>query len=382
MKENTEHLITVATLTYAKALILQNVLGTAGIDTTIQNVNEIQPLITSGVRVRIHERDLPQALSIIESKEWLSDRVVGEELLESDSHGKPTMPIILVPVDFSEYSIKSIRIAFNIAQELHAEVRLLHVYFAPIYANTLPYYNDLLFPDADKTKEISSLLVKVHHDFDKLSEEVKKLIAKEHYTDVKYDCVLSEGIPEEEINRYARLNHVEMIVMGMRGKEKRDSELIGSVTADLFDRSRIPILAVPENSSLTSIYEVSHIGFLTNYSQRDLIAFDSFYKRLADKKFKVTFYHLEGKKTSQVEDQIVAGLMKYFREKYPEVGFDFEMIPQGNQMEDLDRSITDNRISLLVTSSHKRTIFSNLFTPSITKKIIFHSKTPLLIMYH
>lgn len=382
MKENTEHLITVATLTYAKAQILQTVLESAGVETTIQNVNQIQPLISSGVRIRIREEDLPKALNIIESKEWLSDKIVGEELLDNDSHGKPVKPIILVPVDFSEYSIKSIRIAFNIAQELHAEVRLLHVYFSPIYANTLPYYNDLLFPDADKTKEISSLLVKVHSDFDELSEEVKKLIAKENYSDVKYDCVLSEGIPEEEINRYARFNHVEMIVMGMRGKEKRDSELIGSVTADLFDRSRIPILAVPENLALTSIYEVRHIGFLTNYSQRDLIAFDSFYKRLEGKKYKVTFYHLEGKKTTQVENQIIDGLMKYFREKYPEIGFDFEMVPQGDQMGDLDQSITNNHISLLVTSSHKRTIFSNLFTPSITKKIIFHSKTPLLIMYH
>lgn len=382
MKGNTERLVTVAILTYAKAQILQTVLEANGVETTIQNVNQIQPIISSGVRIRIREEDLPQALNIIESKEWLNDKVMNEELSDKKDIAKSEKPIILVPVDFSEYSIKSIRIAFNIAQELHAEVRLLHVYFSPIYANTLPYYNDLLFPDADKTEEISSLLAKVHRDFDELSEEVKELMAKEHYTDVEYDCVISEGIPEEEINRYAKLNHVEMIVMGMRGKEKRDSQLIGSVTADLFDRSRIPILAIPENSTLTSIYEVSHIGFLTNYSQRDLIAFDSFYKRLVGKKYKVTFYHLEGKKTSKVEKRIIDGLMKYFREKYTEISFYFEMVPLGNQIEDLDKSITDNRISLLITSSHKRTIFSNLFTPSITKKIIFHSKTPLLIMYY
>ena len=46
---------------------------------------------------------------------------------------------ILIPVDFSNYSMKACEFAFNLAKTENAEVILLHVYFTPIYASSLPY---------------------------------------------------------------------------------------------------------------------------------------------------------------------------------------------------------------------------------------------------
>ena len=48
-----DKLVTLAILTYAKAQILKNVLEAEGIEAYIHNVNLIQPVISSGVRVRI-----------------------------------------------------------------------------------------------------------------------------------------------------------------------------------------------------------------------------------------------------------------------------------------------------------------------------------------
>ena len=61
-----DKLITIAIHTYEKAVILKTLLEREGIETVIHNVNLIQPVISSGVRVRIHERELPMALRIIE----------------------------------------------------------------------------------------------------------------------------------------------------------------------------------------------------------------------------------------------------------------------------------------------------------------------------
>ena len=58
-----DKLVTLAILTYAKAQILKNVLENEGIETYIHNVNQIQPVVSSGVRVRIKESDLPHLLS-------------------------------------------------------------------------------------------------------------------------------------------------------------------------------------------------------------------------------------------------------------------------------------------------------------------------------
>lgn len=52
-----DKLVTLAILTYAKAQILKNVLENEGIETYIHNINQIQPVVSSGVRVRIKESD-------------------------------------------------------------------------------------------------------------------------------------------------------------------------------------------------------------------------------------------------------------------------------------------------------------------------------------
>ena len=57
-----DKLITLAILTYSKAQILKSVLESEGIESYIHNVNLIQPVISSGVRVRIKESDLPRHL--------------------------------------------------------------------------------------------------------------------------------------------------------------------------------------------------------------------------------------------------------------------------------------------------------------------------------
>ena len=60
-----EKLVTLAILTYSKAQILKNVLENEGIEACIHNVNLIQPVISSGVRIRIRESDLPRALKVL-----------------------------------------------------------------------------------------------------------------------------------------------------------------------------------------------------------------------------------------------------------------------------------------------------------------------------
>ena len=60
-----DKLVTLAILTYAKAQILKTVLESEGIEASIHNVNLIQPVVSSGVRVRIKESDLTKALQLI-----------------------------------------------------------------------------------------------------------------------------------------------------------------------------------------------------------------------------------------------------------------------------------------------------------------------------
>ena len=105
-----DKLVTLAILTYTKAQILKNVLENEGIETYIHNVNQIQPVVSSGVRLRIKESDLPRALKITESSTWLSESIVGEKTPKVDNKSNKNEAFIKAAkrcIDYTDYHFKT-----------------------------------------------------------------------------------------------------------------------------------------------------------------------------------------------------------------------------------------------------------------------------------
>lgn len=370
-----EKLVTLAILTYAKAQILKNVLENEGVETYIHNVNQIQPVVSSGVRVRIKESDLPHALKITESSAWLSEEVVGEESPKIEKASNK----VLIPVDFSNYSLKACEFGFNFAHNIGAEVILLHVYFTPIYATSLPYGDVFNYQFSDE-ENVKNILQKVHADLNALSDKVKEKVASGEFPNVKYTCVLREGIPEEEVLRYSKEYRPRIIVMGTRGKNQKDIDLIGSVTAEVIERSRVPVLAIPENTPFKQFSEVRRIAFITNFDQRDLIAFDSLINSLKPFEFSISLIHLADVKDTWNEIKL-GGIKEYFQKQYPLLDIRYDIVQNDDLLNSLDKYIQSNHIDIMSLTSYKRNIFSRLFNPGIARKMIFHSDTSLLVIY-
>ena len=178
-----EKLVTLAILTYTKAQILKNVLENEGIETYIHNVNQIQPVVSSGVRLRIKESDLPRALKITESSAWLAESIVGEKTPKVEHRTKK----VLIPVDFSNYSMKACEFGF-ICQIFDAEVTV-HVYFTPIYASSLPYGDVFNYQISDE-ETVKNVLHKVHDDLNTLSEKIKQKVASGEFpvSNIRVSC--------------------------------------------------------------------------------------------------------------------------------------------------------------------------------------------------
>lgn len=371
-----DKLVTLAILTYAKAQILKNVLENEGIETYIHNVNQIQPVVSSGVRLRIKESDLPRALKITESSAWLSESVVGEK----ESEVEKVSNKILIPVDFSNYSLKASEFGFNLAKTENAEVIMLHVYFTPIYAASLPYGDVFNYQSQISDEETARTIIqKVHADLNDLSDKIKEKISSGEFPDVKFSCILREGIPEEEILRYAKEQRPKIIIMGTRGKNQKDIDLIGSVTAEVIDRSRTAVLAIPENTPFKEFSEVKRIAFITNFDQRDLVAFEAFFNAWKSFHFSVSLIHLTESKDTWDEIKL-AGIKDYFEKQYPGLEIHYDVVMNDNLLKGLDQYINDNQIDIITLTSYKRNIFARLFNPGIARKMIFHSDTPLLVI--
>ena len=374
-----DKLVTLAILTYTKAQILKNVLENEGIETYIHNVNQIQPVVSSGARLRIKESDLPRALKITESSVWLAESIVGEKTpkVEDDNDSRK----ILIPVDFSNYSIKACEFGFNFAKAYGAEVLLLHVYFTPIYASSLPYGDVFNYQISDE-ETVKTILQKVHSDLNALADKIKEKIASGEFPDVKYTCVLREGIPEEEILRYSKEQRPRIIIMGTRGKSQKDIDLIGSVTAEVIERSRTAVLAIPENTPFKQFSEAKRIAFITNFDQRDLIAFEAFFNTWKSFHFSVSLIHLtDAKEVKDTWNEIkLAGIKEYFQKQYPELEIHYDVVKNDDFLKSFDEYIKTNKIDIITLTSYKRNIFARLFNPSIARKMIFHSDTPLLVI--
>lgn len=372
-----DKLITLAILTYSKAQILQSVLENEGIESYIHNVNLIQPVISSGVRVRIKESDLPQALKIIESSSWLSSEILQEESPEpaKASH-------VLIPIDFSAYSLKACDFGFRVAAKMQVEVVLLHVHFTPIYIPSLQYSTDHYgIPPIENSASIRSVIETIHKELDDLVKVIDKKIEDGIYPKVKYTCMLREGVPEEEILSYARHEKPLIIVMGTRGEHQKDLELIGSVTAEVIERSSVFVYAIPEQAPSKSIEDIHKVALFTSFDQRDLIAFDSLITTFKDNHFEVTFIHINSHEQKRTWNEItLAGIKEYFKKQYPQLEFNYLTVDEEHLLNNLDQFVQENKIDVICTSNYKRNIFARLFNPSIARKMLFHANTPLLVI--
>ena len=88
--------------------------------------------------MRIKESDLPHALRIIEDSKWLSEDTPEEATT-------PQVKKILIPVDFSDYSIKACELGINYAYHAGAEVMIMHAYFSPYFPSAIPMGDTLAY---------------------------------------------------------------------------------------------------------------------------------------------------------------------------------------------------------------------------------------------
>ena len=122
--------ITLAIHTYDMAVALKQELESAGVPVQLENVDICNPRPACGVRVRIPEGMLPKALNIVEN------RVHGAQV-EMKINGMQKK--VLVPIDFSEYSMTACKVAFAFARKMSLHPVLMHVYATPYFDGSLSF---------------------------------------------------------------------------------------------------------------------------------------------------------------------------------------------------------------------------------------------------
>ena len=354
-------LITVAIHTFERAVELKNTLEEEGIEVVLHNVNLDEKVLASGVRVRIRERDLPLALQIIESPETTT----------SDKR------CVLLPVDFSKYSLKSVRLGMEYARRTRGKVLLLHCYTSDRHTMSLPFGSDRYDSPEDDSKVIKKNARQQMEDFVQMLNEK---IAAGELPKVKIETKVKEGIPEEQILHYAQKYDVSLIVMGTSGTNRRRQNLIGSVAGEVMDACKFPIFTVPIGMPDVGLSDIMHVAFFSNLIQQDLLSFDRFARLFNMRGVDVTIIPVVYKKDRKLVDQSLQQLVQYCRDHYPECTFKTKRLPTKTFVDSFSQFAQDANIQLIAIPNKKSSIFSRLFNPSIAHRVLFQTDTPMLVI--
>jgi nucleotide-binding universal stress UspA family protein len=145
------------------------------------------------------------------------------------------MKKILVPTDFSEYSLNACKLAADIARKTNAEVYFLHVITIPTYeGGILPYQN---------YQDMAEGMFILKH----VKKQFQKLFSQDFLKGIKYVEAISFHAVYESITEQAQKNEIDLIVMGTHGTTGFINDyFIGSNADKVIRKSEIPVIAIKE----------------------------------------------------------------------------------------------------------------------------------------
>lgn len=143
---------------------------------------------------------------------------------------KPEFKNILVGCDFSTDSDSAVHYGLSLAQEFQADLHLVHVIEPAVY-------RDEITPDGME-KEVK------RHLGQHLMARLQELVPPETYDWCNVKTMCLAGQPYEELTKYASLNAIDLIILGIRGHGLVESMLLGSTTDRVIRHGGNPVLSV------------------------------------------------------------------------------------------------------------------------------------------
>ncbi len=363
--------VTLAIRTYQRAQMIKAVLEQNGIDTVIHNLNLENPEMAVGVRVRIFEKDLPQALKIVEEMEKAWEEEAQKDL-------PPKGRNVLIPVELTDQINEVCKYGFYFAEKLNADVVFLHAFITPAYTITSSASTEINTYTLTDTQTLRRIVKTNNADVENLTNLVNRWIDEGLIPKRKFSFELREGVPEDEILAYSRKEEPSLIIMGARSRNRKDDNLIGSVTAEVLEASKIPVLAISAGLEMKP-EEIKRVAFFTNFDQKDLIAIDTVISFLKKDDLELVFMHATEKKEGW-DEVMLAGIKVYFSKHYPKLKTEYALLQKDHGIEHLQDYLSQSKIDLVALNTKKRSLFARFFNQGIATKLLFNVDTPLLVL--
>ncbi len=263
---------------------------------------------------------------------------------------------ILVPTDFSEISNNALIQAIYLADKIEAKLVIYHVYHRPV-------------TDADS----SSALLKIKTAIDEKFKELYKKIPE--LKDVAHDCIKELGISVDNIIEMTKKESIDLILMATGGAESID-EIWGTKTAKIIKGAEVPVFVIPDHSSLK---EIQKVCLACDYSlHADYHDIDLLVKLAEHLNLTIDVVTLNRNERQMTHQELENREMLIKNLKDVESSFSF------THSSNIEEGIIDyskaNNIGLISILPKSYSFIERLFHESLTEKMVFHSRIPLLVL--
>lgn len=252
---------------------------------------------------------------------------------------------ILVPIDFSENSNKAFTYACDFANDLNSEVTLLHC-----------------------TENLDS-------NQEDLFSKLKKHAQSKQTLNIKYE--LMKGKPVESIQHFTEENRFNLIIMGTKGATDGNDSQMGSVTSEIIRTVKVNVLAIPEKAKYKPIKKIAYALDYVDFNKSKLLDLNRFAKKLSAE---IILMHVSDDGNFFEEEK----LNHYRKTMDSVVNYDnlsFEFLEGDDISKTIDEYIQNNQVDILAMLTRDYHLIKKAYDKSFTKKMLYHSKLPLLIFH-
>lgn len=263
------------------------------------------------------------------------------------------MKKILFPTDFSASAKNAFQYTLQLAQQWEAQIDLISIFHLPMAdAGSVPpeYVERIL---QEKKQQIASKMAAFVADAD------PKLLGK---TRIDYGLFIAQEIVDA-----ARTGAYDLIVMGTKGERNAVEKLMGSVTTHTMMQAHCPVLAIPAEARLGKIQQ---IAYATDFQPNEDQAIQQLMQVAQSLEAAVHLVHVAHQNKNLPQEPTLEGQYGDFAQ--------FAIIASPSPQEGVDEFLQENHIDLLALYIPRRRLWEKLFHSSFSKRMVFHTKIPIL----
>lgn len=275
------------------------------------------------------------------------------------------MKKILFPTDFSKTANNAFLYALQLAKNINAEIVTLHVYDLPLmdYMDVPVYLLEVY-----EVTELSNF-----ENYKQHIPVLRNIAEQNKLGDIKISNVLESGNLIDNIRKIAETELIDYIVMGTKGAEGLAATFLGSVTEKVMHHTKTVVLAIPEDCRFES---PRSILFITKFKESD--------RKLLKKviKFATLFNaRVDCLYVKSNEESVAATIMEQWEELLEHDKVTYHSLLGTDVEQSILDFIEEHHTGMLAMPIHDRGFFESLFHVSLSKKLAFHVKVPILALH-